>query len=440
MALALGDGFSLLMILAKAHSGRVTGVVEVAGEGAVSLLYLQDGWIVFADEGTLGDTLGQILLREGKLNHQQYARIIDRMTEALVDNEQMRFGEVAIELGCLSPSEVHEALQGQVRRKALRCLQWRRPQVRLTEDAEALEGVARFPVDPSSLMAAAIREYDEGRCDAGLEPTLKSVFVLHNAPRRAAEALHLVAAEVRALKALSPGQRLVDLVKSVQRDRAERLLTKRLLLMLLVTGHASLHDPATQRRLSLTPAPAKEEASPVSDPDAAKRNRDAMARRRAAELALRLQRARRGVGTPDDQKSAERAQKLRLKAAQLKVKGMQAVSTGNLEAALQCFEEAVQAHHAPAYELAVAWVRMRLADGEMASTQTEERALRLARGAVKDNREDGFAWRVIGEVALSRQDLAQAEKAFKMAVRADERDTDAVRYLRLVQMRRGSGR
>lgn len=438
MALALGDGFSLLVALAKAHRDRTTGVVEVAGEGAVSLLYVQDGVIVFADEGTLGDTLGQILLREGKLSQAQYARIIDRMTEALVDNEQMRFGEVAIELGCLSPSEVHDALHGQMRRKALRCLQWADPQVRVMEDAEALEGVARFPVDPLSIMTAAIREYGEPRCDAGLAPTLSSAFVLHESPRHIAEALHLVAAEVRLLKDLAPGEVVRDLLTAVQRDRGQRLSTKRLLLTLLLTGHASLHDPATKQRHSLTPAPM--EAMRSSDADAAKRHREAVARRRAAELALRLQRARRGGGSADDLKSAERAQKLRLKAEQLKVRGMQAMSAGNLAGALSLFAQAREAHDTPTYRLAEAWVKMRTTQDERDAAESQEAAIVLARSAVKDNREDAFAWRVIGEVALARQDLAQAEKAFKMAVRADERDTDAVRYLRLVQMRRGSGR
>src|SRR5579863_561800 len=112
----------LLAAMLAAQAGRRAGAFNVSAAGVTTHIFFSQGNVVFADQGTLGDTLGRILLRDGLLTSDQYAAALDYMTRRLIDPEPMRFGEALVELGVLDTDEVTAALAAQVRRKVTRCL------------------------------------------------------------------------------------------------------------------------------------------------------------------------------------------------------------------------------------------------------------------------------------------------------------------------------
>lgn len=128
----------LVAALLLAQAERRSGVFDVHAEGARTQVFLSDGSVVFAEQGTLGDTLGRVLVREGKLTTEQYTAAIQRMVQGLVESEQMRFGEVAVELGFLMQEQVNEALATQVRHKVLRCLMYETPGDRVLHGVDPL--------------------------------------------------------------------------------------------------------------------------------------------------------------------------------------------------------------------------------------------------------------------------------------------------------------
>jgi hypothetical protein len=74
-------------VLIAAVSARPPAV----SDGTKTLVYLLDGVPIFAEEGSLGETLGRLLIRQRVITQEQYVQIIGKMTEALVLNEQLRF-------------------------------------------------------------------------------------------------------------------------------------------------------------------------------------------------------------------------------------------------------------------------------------------------------------------------------------------------------------
>ena len=75
---------SVLKQLFALRKSEQTGILEVEGEGVCTLIYLLRGVPVLAEEGTLGETLGRLLLREDRINQDQYAHIIAHMTKSVM--------------------------------------------------------------------------------------------------------------------------------------------------------------------------------------------------------------------------------------------------------------------------------------------------------------------------------------------------------------------
>jgi tetratricopeptide (TPR) repeat protein len=148
------------------RSERRSGVLTVRSESVRTFVYLRDGVPVFAEEDSQGETLGRLLVRLGKLTQEQYVEVIRTMTDAIFDNEQLRFGEVAVARGYLDEDTVHAALVDQVRWKIVRTFQ--RSEVTWTFD-DSLARLDDVPIVPMSLEALvldAVRWIDPAERDA----------------------------------------------------------------------------------------------------------------------------------------------------------------------------------------------------------------------------------------------------------------------------------
>jgi hypothetical protein len=120
---------NLSVAMLAAQTERRTGVFTVRVEQVKTRVYVAAGWVVFVEQGTLSDTLGRVLVREGKLTSDQYEVALKRMMRGQPGSQPMRFGEALVALGFLSGEEVFEALASQVRQKTMGPAPWRRKNV-----------------------------------------------------------------------------------------------------------------------------------------------------------------------------------------------------------------------------------------------------------------------------------------------------------------------
>jgi hypothetical protein len=158
-ATALASVEPFVGALVAAHRAARTGVLEVEGEEAYAVVYLAEGIPVFAEEGTLGESLGRVLLREGQLSSAQYTRVLERMTSTPMGSEQLRFGEVAIALGFLTEEQLTLALREQVRLKVLRCVQWEAPVCGFRSAADEVAEVVHYPCPVGPVVLDGIRRF-----------------------------------------------------------------------------------------------------------------------------------------------------------------------------------------------------------------------------------------------------------------------------------------
>lgn len=116
-----GTGTVIEPLLALERDDR-TGVLQFSARGVATRVYVRAGEVVFADGGPLGETLGRMLIRIGRLTEEQVAAIIRRLTDAQVDHEHVRFGEIAVAYGFVTHDELDTALTQQVKEKIIGCI------------------------------------------------------------------------------------------------------------------------------------------------------------------------------------------------------------------------------------------------------------------------------------------------------------------------------
>ena len=126
-------------ILQHLRLSRSTGVLSLVSGGARKALYLKDGRVVFASSNLPNDRLGEILIREGKITVDEYEASIRAITKG------KRQGKVLVEMGALSPKDLWEGVQSQVREIVFSIFLWEEGQFHFEESS--LPDKERITVD-----------------------------------------------------------------------------------------------------------------------------------------------------------------------------------------------------------------------------------------------------------------------------------------------------
>ncbi len=444
----MDDGADLIRDLVSLRDRRETGVLEVRRADARAFLYVDRGEPVFAEHGTLGDTLGRLLLRRGTITSDQYGEIIRVMTSQLVDNEQMRFGEVAVELGYLSHEQMREALAAQVREKILTCIEWESAERVFVRGGDALEGIARFPCPVDAIVLDALRGFhDESRVHAILEPHLDRYVAVAWESAELEQRLRLTGAERRFVRLVRGRKKLRSLLAAPGDGDSMARLAAALVLL----GAFALRDAAPPSGpASGFPRPAplpvdRERIAPEPAPRAPANPARAFSRL-ARDLRVRP------PGPPVDERPAadpraarpaprkggpEMGERERGLAAEL------ALRAGRAHMAAAAWREALEELRrareldptASEYGLYVQWAELQASPND---PEAEGRRVALAREAVAQRKRDphfGFAYYVVGALRMDDGDLVKAEVALKKSIELDPQNRDAERRLRLLHMR-----
>jgi hypothetical protein len=443
---------TLVSTLLSLRDGARTGVLEVQADGIRTFIYLDRGDPVFAEEESIGETLGRMLVRQGKLSPEQHVRVIERMTQGFIDNEQLRFGEVAVALGFLSAQEVQRALTDQVRWKIIRMLERTDHRFEFKDSASRLEGLTRFPLVLEALIMEACRWVPDDRRMLTLGGVPREGFVVLAAPLADIAKRYVLTPDEHAFLAKVDGTKRAPELIEVARDDDGALAV--LTALVVSRGVALRATPAVKPR----PAPAQVPAvqtpakalSPqtlpmaIQPPNAAHRaviptpqqfvpyktNDPAKERADRALAELRRQRS--------DASGAETAPRdpheARLQAERSFQRGRQFLATGNHAMAHMEFQRAHQLQQESLeYELLAVWSSVLAAKTKLEEARGDLK--RIASTLLKTDPNCAFGYYVLGEVALSERNEAVAKRALTHAVKLDASLVDAKRRLHMLTRR-----
>jgi len=102
------------------YQHRVPGVIECRRHDVLKRVYLRDGAVVHATSTDRQDSLGVFLRRADRITAEQFT-LTDRIRTASPDK---RHGELLIENGVLSPAQLYEGIQEQIRSVVWSLFSW----------------------------------------------------------------------------------------------------------------------------------------------------------------------------------------------------------------------------------------------------------------------------------------------------------------------------
>jgi tetratricopeptide (TPR) repeat protein len=469
-------GPAVAELLIELKDRRETGVLEVRAEGVRTDVHVHRGDPVLAEGGTIRETLGRLLLRRGALRDEDYVRVIQRMTESLVEHEPLRMGEALVELGLLSPVEVYQALVTQVQDKVVACFQWEHTDLEFRPVEEMAPQMTAFRCAPAeALVLRGVRShYDLARVDQILELERSRYPALKEDVASLAERWHLSRAEQRFLRGATGERTLDDLLQHLDLDA---LHASQVLAALLIGRAFVLHEkplsPATRLRAhtplgsaaqaprtetppARTAAPAQPAASraaipvpptkpvistpPASAPAAASAGHEAArpapgigAADALRQLRNKLERGKKPNAAVRSQKQADlTAEQSFQRGRQLLRQGMPAAALKELERALALRGDELE------YQLYEAWAQSLAAGDGTLRTLARARVRQIALRLTRQSKGHPKAHTILGQLLLEEGETEAAEKHFRTAVQSDPTELDATRGLRLVAMRKGS--
>ena len=441
-------GVSLAELLCDLRAKRACVTLEIRVDGVVTMIHLHDGAPIFAEGGAIQETLGRLLLRHGKISEEQYALVVQRMTEAVINHESLRMGEVLVELGVLTPVQVFDALSLQVREKIIACFQWEQFAFEVHESLEEPEELAIFQCPPvENLIYSGVRmHYDEERVRGVLRPHASDAPVLRKAPADLVSLLQLNGVEQKWLTEVDGSRTTSALCQGGALDAPN---AARLLAALSLCGALRFQPPApapakatapeakTLPRMRPAPPPARKRpptpkppAPPILDPAAR-----AGGPGRPSAQADPLARLRTRIGKVKPVRRSE--QESRLGAENTFNQALRMLRENMLPGALKGFRKAAeQMPEQPEYKMFEAWAEFRLAKSEEERTLAAAKATGCAQRTLQLSNSSARAHSILGQLAEAAGDLERAEKHFKIAVHHDPDDVEGNRGLRLLRMRK----
>jgi hypothetical protein len=465
----------------------VTGILEFRAQGITTRIYARDGELVFADAGTLGETLGRMLIRCGRLTEEQVAAVIRRMTDALVDNEHVRFGEIVVEYGFLTFDELGIALTQQVKEKIMGCVHRGPGEWTFSKDDERVDEVGTYVVRTRPLLVEAAVHLPERRIETVLhldenrypeivapESVIVEEFELSKAEAGLLKELDGTSS-VHFILAKAPSMNLAPFIAAL-------VLGGGLELRAAPTGarQAAESRPVppefrTQRRARfipedhtqpLTPAPVPQPrpAAGETPPPVKREPTHSSPTIAAAQIAPRQRRSSRENLAPPTTEAQERARDalLRLKSdldsrkpvnkkrrwpepkddKERRLMAESAFHQGRLHLRAEEAERALPGLHRAhelcpderEYELYVKWAQMLVNDSFKNDPQRAE-VQALAARIVRENRECELGYSILGHCAMHDGKDEAALRFFQRAANLDPKLVDAGRFARLLAMR-----
>jgi hypothetical protein len=131
-----------------------TAVVSLEGFGRTDVIYVNEGKIVFASSTDPDMGLGEVLLRGGELNLQQYNQAAERLVTP------RRFGALLVELGILRPEDLSRAVERQASAIVLNAMRYRSGSYTIEFTSTFPDDIVTLPLSTERLILDGIRSIE----------------------------------------------------------------------------------------------------------------------------------------------------------------------------------------------------------------------------------------------------------------------------------------
>jgi hypothetical protein len=134
-------------VLQTVYHYKVPGVVTAARDGVEKKIFIWGGDVIFASSGERADSLGDFLLRTGRITQEQMDQSVEML---LLSAGEKRHGTILVEMGFVSPQELFDIVTAQVKSIVFSMFEW--------DEGEFAFEVGQFKTDELIQLAIPARQ------------------------------------------------------------------------------------------------------------------------------------------------------------------------------------------------------------------------------------------------------------------------------------------
>ena len=146
--------YTIPLQLQQLYREKATGLLHLIRGAAKKIIYIKDGYPIFTRSNVLSECLGRMLVKEGVITQVD----CDQSVEQSKESGRLQ-GTVLIEMGLLTPQEVQSALVRQVTDKLLSTFAWRDGTYQFVPVKDFKRSVTRIKLTPAALIMQGIIRY-----------------------------------------------------------------------------------------------------------------------------------------------------------------------------------------------------------------------------------------------------------------------------------------
>lgn len=143
-------------LLHNLYTLKATGLLHLEHGEVRKVVYFRNGYPIFARSNLLRECLGRMLVREGLITEEDCEESLRRLKES-----GRLQGTVLMEMGVLSPHQLHESLRCQVTEKLLEVFAWTGGTFRFLPAGHFKKGVTAIDLSPATLIHEGVKRYWE---------------------------------------------------------------------------------------------------------------------------------------------------------------------------------------------------------------------------------------------------------------------------------------
>ncbi|MDT8419398.1 MAG: response regulator [Desulfuromonadales bacterium] len=160
---------ALPVLLNQFYSRKTTGILTLQRDEIKKVIYFKSGYPIFARSNILNECLGQMLVKDRMISQED----CDRSIEQSRRSKRLQ-GTALIEMGLLTPEELHEALTRQVTEKLLSVFAWQTGRYEFSAARSFKKSVTEIELSPSALILQGVsRHWSAERVNRYLAPYSK---------------------------------------------------------------------------------------------------------------------------------------------------------------------------------------------------------------------------------------------------------------------------
>ncbi|GAB4413087.1 MAG: hypothetical protein OHK0032_09160 [Thermodesulfovibrionales bacterium] len=230
--------YSLPKILVALNRRRATGTLSVTTPGFTKNIFMKDGNAIFASSTVEDDRLGEMLVKAGKINIEQYDRSVE-----LLKATGKRQGAILVELGYITPKDLFWGVKYQVKEIIYSLFQLEDGTYEFDENTVPSNEVITLRISMENLIYEGVKRIDNWTKIRKEMPDPDTVFKLNEDPAGFFRGIEL-SAQDRRIHSLVDGEKSIK--QLIEESRENSFEAMKTLYVLWSTGFIVKKQKAEQ--------------------------------------------------------------------------------------------------------------------------------------------------------------------------------------------------